>query len=79
MTHQDVINQWPSLAAFAADLGVPSANVRMWRRRNSIPVSHFEAVVEAAAKRGFDGISYETLAKAQSVMRRAPAPQEAAA
>lgn len=64
MTHADLINQWPSLAVFAADLGVPYVTAKAMRRRMSIPASYWSRLVECAAARQLDGVTLEALASA---------------
>ena len=58
----DVIEAWPSIAAFAADMGAPYPTVTSWRTRNSIPPQRWAAVVEAAEQRGVEGVSLASLA-----------------
>ena len=60
-THADIINQWPSLRAFAEDLGISYVNAQVMRYRDSIPVDHWARVIKVASNRGFDGISWESL------------------
>lgn len=43
---------WPTAVELARQIGVGSVSVRAWRRRNSIPVRHWPALVEAARRRG---------------------------
>lgn len=58
---RDVINRWDRLPDFANEVGITPLLARAWRRRNSIPVSHFNAVVAAAQKRGFAEITTQLL------------------
>lgn len=64
-THADVIDLWPkpSIRTFADDIGVPYVNAQLMRYRKSIAVDHWETVVDAAARRGFDGVTMEVLAR----------------
>ncbi len=48
----DVIALWPSLADFAAEVGVPYGHAKQWRMRDSIPAARWTALVEAAERRG---------------------------
>jgi hypothetical protein len=61
-TFADVINRWPSAAAFASDLKITGLRARQWRRRNSIPAGKWLDVIAAAEARGFDGITVDRLA-----------------
>lgn len=70
MTHADIINRWPSLTDFAADLSIAYGTAKAMRRRGSIPSDYWPVVVQSAARRGIAGISLERLVGAKS---RAPA------
>ncbi|MCG8442518.1 MAG: hypothetical protein MI723_11985, partial [Caulobacterales bacterium] len=61
MTVADVIDLWPSIAAFAVDLGVPYTTAASWRSRNSIPSRFWAGVVEAAERRGVAGVDLASL------------------
>jgi hypothetical protein len=67
-----VINLWPSLGDFAADIGVSYGAAKQMRRRNSIPDEYRSAVVEKAATRGFKGISFELLIRIALPRRTKP-------
>lgn len=54
MTYQSLMNKWPTLAAFARDIGVDYEIVKKWKQRNSIPSIHWPAVVEAGKQRDID-------------------------
>lgn len=58
----DIIGLWPTVIEFAADVGVPETNSRAWKARNSIPPRKWNAVVMAAAARGFRGVNIQLLA-----------------
>lgn len=62
-SHRKVIGLWPSLKAFADDLDVDYGTAKAIRRRNSIQVTDFPTVVEAALRRSIPGITYELLAR----------------
>jgi hypothetical protein len=57
-----VVALWPSLSELAADLGIAYGVAKQWRRRNSIPADKWLALVAAAERRGFDGITLDLLA-----------------
>jgi hypothetical protein len=57
----DLIELWPSIGAFAADVGVPYETANSWKKRNSIPAKNWPGVIAAAQKRGFEEITAERL------------------
>lgn len=61
--HREIIDRWPTLRAFADDIGVAYGTAKAMRRRNSIPDQHRPRVVESAFDRGFDGITFELLTR----------------
>lgn len=61
MTHADIINLWPSLAEFAADLSVAYGTAKAMRRRKSIPATYWPAIIKAAADREIAGVTLEAL------------------
>jgi hypothetical protein len=64
MTHVDVINLWPSLSEFAADLGIEYGTAKAMRRRGSIPSEYWVAVVKNAERRDLADVTLEALAVA---------------
>lgn len=63
MTHADLINRWPSLTDFAADLSIEYGTAKAMRRRSSIPSEYWLTAVRAAEGRGID-VTLEALAEA---------------
>lgn len=63
MNHSKLIDLWPSLAQFSRETGIHYESVRAYRRSGMIPYWFWTAVFEAAAKRGFHGVTYEALAE----------------
>jgi hypothetical protein len=63
MTHADLINMWPSLAAFADDIRVGYMTAKGMRRRGSIPPAYWVRVVDAASRRAIPGIDFRRLAE----------------
>lgn len=63
MTHADLINEWPSLTAFAEDIGVPYVTAKAMRRRGSIPSGYWMRAVECAKERSIEGVTLERLAE----------------
>lgn len=60
---QDIIDLWPSIAAFARETGVPYERARRWYNTNSIPHGYANNVVAAASLLGKSSITLELLAK----------------
>jgi hypothetical protein len=67
MSHTEIIDKWPSLSDFAADLAIPYGTAKAMRRRGSIPASYWAAVVKRAGQRSIDGVTLEALARAKAV------------
>jgi hypothetical protein len=60
-----LIRRWPTVVAFADEVGCPERSAREWVRIDSIPAAWFNAVARAAAKRPepqFQEITVELLA-----------------
>lgn len=62
MKHVDLINKWPSLSAFAGDIGVSYGTAKAMRRRGVVPPEYWVAAVEGAARRDIAGITLSNLA-----------------
>jgi hypothetical protein len=69
MTHSDLINCWPSLSAFAEDIGVDYGTAKAMRRRGSIPSGYWKHAVIGAASREIPGVTYEVLADLVAISR----------
>jgi len=69
MNARDIIEKWPSRVALASDIDESEAVASAWWQRNSIPGRADVAIVEAAAARGIQGITFEAIART-----RAPKP-----
>lgn len=79
-TFAAVIDAWPSPAEFAADVGVPLNNARVWKHRDSIPARYWPQVVAGAEARGLVGITLDLLAKLAARERPStPADEDGAA
>lgn len=74
MTHTDLINLWPSLSDFAADLSIEYGTAKAMRRRSSIPSEYWLTTVNAAETRGL-GVTLEMLAQAVATPTQAPASE----
>lgn len=59
---QNLIEAWPTISAFADEIGCGYEAARAMRRRNSIAPEHWQSVVEASRKRGISGIDFGWLA-----------------
>ena len=66
MSHVAIIEKWPSLSEFAADLGVAYGTAKAMKRRGSIPADRWVEVVEKAKARGVEDITLEALALAKA-------------
>lgn len=58
----DLISRWPSIGAYADDMGLKYVTAQMQRYRDSIPATYWPAVVKVAKKRGISGVTLELLA-----------------
>jgi len=77
MTHDEIINLWPSLSDFAADLSVAYGTAKAMRRRASIPPDYWSAVLEGAKRRRIAGVTLERLVVAKPA-RASSSPETAA-
>ena len=59
--HRSIIDQWPSRAELAKDMGVSYDSTKKWRQRNSIPADYWLKIVRHAIKRDIRGVSFEIL------------------
>ena len=71
MTHAHLISLWPSLSAFAEDIGVSYNTAKAMRRRGSVPAEYWTLMVSAAAERGLDGVTLDRLAEIVAVQTKA--------
>ena len=71
MTHSDLINLWPTVVSFAADIGVSYEAAKGMRRRGSVPSGYWRAMVRSAEARGIHGITYEVLANIAALTKEA--------
>lgn len=78
MFFKPLIDRW-GVAEMAADLGLPSKNVRSWRHSDSIPAEWFGAIERAAAKRGLSDVTGAMLIGIAERRRVDRAPQESGA
>jgi len=59
-TFREVIDLWPSRAAFADAIGAERVTARSWWQRDRIPSAWWSRVVDAAPEE--DGVTLELLA-----------------
>ena len=62
-TFASIIERWPSLHDFAADIGVAYVTAQVMKHRDSIAAEHWAAVVDGAKNRKIDGVTLELLAR----------------
>jgi hypothetical protein len=60
-SHREIIDLWPSLTIYAADLGIDYGLAKAQRHRNSIPDPYRPHVVAAARRRKIAGVTYKTI------------------
>lgn len=58
---RDIVNLWPSITAFAEDVGKTATHARTMRRRNSIPFPYWDAVIAGAQRRGLPPVTEQEL------------------
>lgn len=63
MKHDSIIDQWPSLAAFAEEIGLSYQAAKAMRRRASIPGCYWLRIEEVAQSRGFTTVTLRALAE----------------
>jgi len=58
-----LIDRWPApkVANFGRDLGVTVEHASAFKRRKSIPINYWPALLEAAKKRGLEDVNSELL------------------
>ena len=78
-TFTDIINAWEKPAHLAEDIGEEVGTVRQWRNRDTFPDRVWKAAVEAAARRGIEGVTLERLAAIAARAHRAVAATTEAA
>ncbi len=68
-----LIEEWPTITEFAAEVGCGYEAARQMRRRQSISPDHWPKVVAVSKERGIEGVTFEWLAQ-----QRAAQPENAA-
>lgn len=59
---RDIIDLWPSRAAFADAIGAERVTARSWWQRDRIPSAWWSRVIDAASAGGKEGVTLELLA-----------------
>lgn len=61
---RELFDAWPTpkRVNFAADIGVPVGSVTQFYHRGNLPPGYFKATVEAAERRGIEGVTADLLA-----------------
>lgn len=59
----DLINEWPTRAAFAEAVGATAVSVHKWARFGRIPSGWQQAVVQAAEEAGISYVTPEWMLK----------------
>jgi hypothetical protein len=62
-TLADLFDRWDRHRHLAADLGVSSQHLWTIRQRGSLPLRYWRHLVDAAARRGIEGVDYELLVR----------------
>ena len=61
-THRQLISLWPSIAAFADDIGVPENTAKQMRTRNSVNGIYWALAAKGAEARGIVGAGLDAWA-----------------
>jgi hypothetical protein len=69
-THQQIIALWPTRLVLALEMGVSEGVVNAWNRRNNIPPSYWNAIIQAAKKRGYRQVTGDLLLKTMKPRKR---------
>jgi hypothetical protein len=73
-----LIDQWPTIVEFAADVGCGYEAARQMRRRESIDPKHWPKVVSVSEGRGIEGVTFEWLAAKRAAIAERAEMTEAA-
>jgi hypothetical protein len=68
-TFGTLLDRWPSIPELARDLGMPAPTVHSWKRRNTVHVEHWPALIASARRLGVRGITLESLMRAAQTSR----------
>jgi hypothetical protein len=76
-SHRDIIDAWPTLQDYAADVGVKFNTARGMRQRSSIHMRYWDEVIAAAKRRRIRGINQNVLRQLALVPRGQHIPTSA--
>lgn len=76
-SHRDIIDAWPTLQDYAADLGVRFNTARGMRQRSSIHWRYWDDVAEAAKRRKIKGVNQKILRELALAKRARSVPSAA--
>lgn len=76
---EPVIRRWPTVVAFAMEVGCPERSAREWLRNDSIPAGWFKSVIAAAERRGGDFLEVTETDLINRAHRRRHGDEQAAA
>jgi hypothetical protein len=57
---REVMELWPTVGAFADDVGVPMPTAAKWRQRDSVPAPFWHAILSTRAAKG-SGVTADLL------------------
>lgn len=60
-SHADIISLWPSVSAYAKDIGVLRETANMQKHRNRIAPRNWARVLMAAKERGYEQVTEKVL------------------
>lgn len=69
-TFNDILQLWSKTTFLSEDIKVPCNAIYQWKFRDSIPADKWEALAEAAKKRGYIGVTIEKLAEIAARKKR---------
>lgn len=72
-----LIDEWPTITEFAAEVGCGYEAARQMRRRQSIAPDHWSKVVEASKSREIAGVTFEWFAQQRTSHFKIPRPRGA--
>lgn len=64
MSFIQMVNLWPTRAAFATDIGATPQAVTNMIKRDSVPARYWADMVRGANERGLDGVTLHALSQA---------------
>lgn len=62
---RSIISKWPKVVDLARDAGVRRGTAQEWKNNGSIPGQYDTCIVAGAERRGIEGVTFESLARAR--------------